>query len=382
MLTNAKANGFNSVYYNTGIEGERQYRDASDTYLTASTATSSTVAKVFTFDDIQYVTSDIIGYYDNILKSIELVITEVGDKNVVINQIKDFLNTSQLRTKLTTVNTLRLQAQEQLLDEYIEAKITEQESSELTPDMRRRLAINMKKWVNAQYDFGDTNSFMRVIGLLSDAKSPIARALAEEIYKMNMEVDEQTQPVANALVKLYEDAQKENSGFTSTKRPGNFLTQLMATDRRGLFTGDFVKPINERQYYQDLEDYKASLLYGKHSIEERIQHILGDKDFKLELDEYGAPIFPTCSDPAQQSDMDVEYKYYRREMEKFMCRYADRRYTEKYYLERIDHMSAITLRALDNINNQINELRKSCVVDGKFKPNLLSSEQRSQLAQL
>lgn len=381
ILDNAKSNFYNGVYYNVNTHGVREYTDGSNNQLTAQSATSSTVYKQFTFDDISYITSDITEYYENFVKNITIILEDLDDSNPVVAQLRSVFNTLQFNDRLQQLNRKRRLAQEQMLDQYIDAKINEQESAELTPELKNRLSINMKKWLRAQYDFGDINAFMRTVGILSDSKSPLARMLAEEIYNMNTEVDLQTTPVAESLYHLFEAAQRENSFVF--KKPGNFLTQLMGKDRRGLFTGDFVKPINERQYYQDFEDYKASLLFSpKYGLEKRIREIINDDTFKLELDDYNNPIFPTPLDQYQELQLGYVYKDYRLSIERFMCERTNRRFTYEYYKTRIETLSIKTLKVLDAINNQINEIRKSCTVDGNLRLDLLTQAQRTTLAQL
>lgn len=381
MLDNAKSNFYNSVYYNVNARGSREYTDNNNNQLTAQSATSSTVCKQFTFDDISYITNDITGYYEDFIKNLALILEDLDNSNPIVAQLRSIFNTLQFNDRLQQLNRKRRLAQEQMLDQYIDAKINEQESAELTPELKKRLSINMKKWLRAQYDFGDINAFMRTVGILSDSKSPLARMLAEEIYSMNTEVDLQTTQAAESLYHLFEAAQRESSFFF--KKPGNFLTQLMGADRRGLFTGDFVKPINERQYYQDFEDYKASLLFSpKYGLEKRIREIINDNTFKLELDEYNNPIFPTPVDSSEEILLDCEYKDYRLRIERFMCERTNRRFTYEYYRTRIETLSVKSLKVLDSINNQINEIRKSCTVNGELRLDLLTQAQRSNLAQL
>lgn len=50
--------------------------------------------------------------------------------------------------------------------------------------------------------------------------------------------------------------------------PINVMTMLMQKDRRGYYNGDFVQPINRRQYFQDLEDFKTALLFGKGGLQD------------------------------------------------------------------------------------------------------------------
>lgn len=392
MLINAKDNNYDMVYYNIDNFGNRVYQDTNGNSITAATATNTTQTQPFSFDEIQYITKDICGFYDNLLSNIErmLVVIQPGS-NPVIDEINRLISDLDLRKKLTYIQNMKRVAQEHMLDFWIKEKIESQESSELTDDMKKRLTVNIKKWVSAQYDFGDTNSFERICGLFSDAKSPVVRMVIDEIYKMAQETDRRTEEDIDGIKEQYDKALREHSliGKTSLVNP---LTHLMQKDRRGLYNGDFIQPINKRQFYTDLEDFKAWLLYGKRknndkkhnsifytykNIENLIKEELNDKDFKLDVDEFGNPDIP-INTPGLRSI----YKEYLRGMNEFMSKYANRRFTREYYAERIDTLSAITLKAVDSLNSQITAIKKSCTINGKFKPNLLTSSQKAQLQEL
>jgi len=128
---------------------------------------------------------------------------------------------------------------------------------------------------------------------------------------------------------------------------------MAALDRRGLTTGYFIEPINKGQYYQDLEDYRAKLLYTRGGVVERIanmkdengRYIFRDEngEFNLEINQFGDPVFP------EDERLDDICKGYFRDMESWICHHANRRFTEKYYLERIDYLSPSTLRLLNEV---------------------------------
>ncbi len=392
MLINAKDNNYDMVYYNIDNFGNRVYQDVNGNSITAATATNTTQTQPFSFDEIQYITKDICGFYDNLLSDVERMLVAIQPgSNTVIDEINRLISDLDLRKKLTYIQNMKRIAQEHMLDFWIKEKIDSQESSGLTDDMKKRLTVNIKKWVSAQYDFGDTNSFERICGLFSDAKSPVVRMVVDEIYKMAQETDRRTEEDVDGIKEQYNKALREHSliGKASMVNP---LTYLMQKDRRGLYNGDFIQPINKRQFYTDLEDFKAWLLYGKRklkdekhysitystqNIEDAIKEELGDKNFKLDIDEYGNPDIP-INTPRLRSI----YKDYLRSMNDFMSKYTNRRFNYKYYAERIDTLSAITLKAVDSLNSQITAIKKSCTINGKFKPNLLTSSQRAQLQEL
>lgn len=375
MLKNAQDNDYDLIYYNVDQFGNRLYQDPSGNSVTAQTAGNNTVAKQFSFDDIQYMTTDILGYYQKLLTDIDNMLLQVPvGKNEIVDEIRDLMRSLKLHDQLRAASNMKRQAQEKMLDFYIDQRINQQESSELTDEMKQRLAINMKKWVKSQYDFGDIGSFAVWTQLISDSKSPIVRMMADEIYKMNQEIDSAVVPRGEELEKALKEAENEMS-ILGNHHPINVMTMLMQKDRRGYYNGDFVQPINRRQYFQDLEDFKTALSFGKGGLQDQLKKKIGN-DFELELDEYGEPAIPTGT------EFDDIYKDYKRKMETFICDHANRRFTKEYYLSRIDTLSPTTLRILDQFSRKISNLKNSATVDGKFRPDLLSSKQRAELAQL
>lgn len=375
MLKNAQDNDYDLIYYNVDQFGNRLYQDPSGNSITAQTAGNNTIAKQFSFDDIQYMTTDILGYYQKLLTDIDNMLLQVPvGKNAIVDEIRDLMQSLRLHDQLRAASNMKRQAQEKMLDFYIDQRINQQESSELTDEMKQRLSINMKKWVKSQYDFGDVGSFAVWTQLISDSKSPIVRMMADEIYTMNQEIDSAIVPRGEELEKALKEAENEMS-ILGNHNPVNVMTMLMQKDRRGYYNGDFVQPINRRQYFQDLEDFKTALLFGKGGLQDQLKKKISN-DFELELDEYGEPAIPTGA------EFDDIYKDYKRKVETFICDHANRRFTKEYYLSRIDTLSPTTLRILDQFSRKISNLKNSATVDGKFRPDLLSSKQRAELAQL
>lgn len=376
MLQNVKDNGNHLLYYNYDANGNKVYQDPNGNSITAATATNKTISAQFQFDDIQYITTDVLGYYSKLLSDIERLLQNIpAGTNPVIDHIKNTIQQSRLGEALRQASNMKLDIQQEILNEYIDKKIYEQTSSELSDDMKQRLSINMKKWVKAQYDFGDVKAYQGWLMMVSDSKSPIVRMIGDEITRMNMQIDRTVEPKAQELEKLLLAAEKEYS-ILGKNSAINVMTKLMQKDRNGFYNGDFVQPINRRQYFQDLEDFKSALLYGKNGIEDQVRNILNDSKYELELDEYREPIFP--EDPK----FDSVYKDYKTKMESFICDHANRRFTKKYYLDRINALSVTTIKALDQVNNKINKIKSSATIDGKFRPDLLNNNQIALLSQL
>ena len=375
VLENAKANDYDVVYFNKDLQGNRVYTDTNGN-ITSNTATSNTFMKQFTFDDLSYLTTDITGFYQKVLDDINtFVVYNEYSNNPVVQEIQSLMHDLDVFNKLKRIQILKREAQEKLVDFWLNEKINSIASSEMTDEMKQRLNVNCKKWLRAQYDFGDLTAFTRFCGLMSNSQSPICRMIVEQVYQMNQEVDAVVKEKGDRLEQLLRDAEHEASVLGKYK-PGNVMIKLMEVDRNGKYTGDFVQPINSRQFYSDLNDCKAALIYGKNGLEEQVRKLSGNNDYELLLDDQGDPIIPT--DPK----FDNIYKNYLRSVEHFMCEHANRMFTEKYYIDRINIMSVTTLRAMKSLNSQIMSLKQSVTINGKFRPDLLTKKQRNELLQL
>lgn len=375
VLENAKANDYDVVYFNKDLQGNRVYTDTNGN-ITSNTATSNTFMKQFTFDDLSYLTTDITGFYQKVLDDINtFVVYNEYSNNPVVQEIQSLMHDLDVFNKLKRIQILKREAQEKLVDFWLNEKINSIASSEMTDEMKQRLNVNCKKWLRAQYDFGDLTAFTRFCGLMSNSQSPICRMIVEQVYQMNQEVDAVVKEKGDRLEQLLRDAEHEASVLGKYK-PGNVMIKLMEVDRNGKYTGDFVQPINSRQFYSDLNDCKAALIYGKNGLEEQVRKLSGNNDYEVLLDDQGDPIIPT--DPK----FDNIYKNYLRSVEHFMCEHANRMFTEKYYIDRINIMSVTTLRAMKSLNSQIMSLKQSVTINGKFRPDLLTKKQRNELLQL
>lgn len=375
VLENARANDYDVVYFNKDLLGNRVYTDTNGN-ITSNTATSSTFMKRFTFDDLQYLTTDITGFYQRVLDDINtFVVYNEYSNNPIVQEISSLLNDLDIFNKLKRIQILKREAQEKLVDFWLNEKINSIASSEMTDEMKQRLNINCKKWLRSQYDFGDLSSLTRFCGLMSNSQSPVCRMIVEQVYQMNQEVDAVVKEKGDQLEQLLHDAEHEAS-FLGKYKPGNIMTNLMEIDRNGKYTGDFVQPINNRQFYSDLNDCKAALIYGKNGLEEQVRKLSGNDDYEVLLDDQGDPIIPT--DPKFNN----VYKDYLKKVEQFMCKHANRMFTEKYYIDRINVLSVTTLRAMKSLNSQIMSLKQTVTINGKFRPDLLTKKQRNELLQL
>ena len=352
-----------------------------------------------TFTHLVNIKSDILSFHENLIGSIGKMLNDVaatkGFSSDDIDRIRDKYNTLKLseqisRFRSTFDNALDKACIRDIID-YIDKNVP------LEDDMKQRLKINMLKWLKDQNDFGDVSIYEQWVGLGSHSKSPVIRMMQDIIndllYERDVPVEERGKHINNLLLKARKattpgiiGVSKYNIkiGKFNLPTPWNIQKLLMEKGRNGLPTGNFATEINKGQYDLDKEDFIAELLYGKdgeHGIEAKIKNfsvngIKPYKDFELVLDKYNTPIFP--EDDALN---DIIKEYYT-ELEKWRCENEDRQFTEKYYLERVDMLSPMTLRELDHIQSQVSEIYTACTVNGVVRTDLLTGMQRSDLLAL
>lgn len=391
MFNSAVANNYKEIVY-------RNNPDGTVTYDTTGQM-QNPERRPITFDDLVNIKSDILSYHANLIGAIGKMLKDAevvrNFSDADLTRIKDKYNTLRLNEQITTFasafNVALDKACIRDIIQYVDKNVP------LDDELKTRLKINMLKWLKDQNDFGDVSIYEQWIGLGSHSKSPVIRMMQDIINDLLYERDNPVTDRGNEIKTLLEKARKSTTkglidiskynikiGKFNLPTPWNIQKLFMEKDKRGLPTGNFATEINRGQHAHDKEDFISELLYGKDGvsgIEGRIKNftVNGTKPystFELSLDKYNTPIFP--QDPAL---IDIIKDYYRK-MEKWRCENEDRQFTEKYYMERIDRLSPITLHALDQIQSSIGEIYTSCTVNGVTRTDLLTAMQLDDLRKL
>ena len=391
MFNSAVANNYKEIVY-------RNNPDGTVTYDTTGQM-QNPERRPITFDDLVNIKSDILSYHANLIGAIGKMLKDAevvrNFSDADLTRIKDKYNTLRLNEQITTFasafNVALDKACIRDIIQYVDKNVP------LDDELKTRLKINMLKWLKDQNDFGDVSIYEQWIGLGSHSKSPVIRMMQDIINDLLYERDNPVTDRGNEIKTLLEKARKSTTkrfigiskynikiGKFNLPTPWNIQKLFMEKDKRGLPTGNFATEINRGQHAHDKEDFISELLYGKDGvsgIEGRIKNftVNGNRPystFELSLDKYNTPIFP--QDPALT---DIIKDYYRK-MEKWRCEHEDRQFTEKYYMERIDRLSPITLHALDQIQSSIGEIYTSCTVNGVTRTDLLTAMQLDDLRKL
>lgn len=391
MMLNAEANQYRRVYYQLGEDGSKRYvRESDDSYLSEKNQEPGMLSQEYIFDDLEYAKTDIIGYFTPIVQSIRSLTQSMESQDYSAEDInaiiQEFDNTGIEKILYDIERTYNDGLRKKVLDiidDIVDSR------TELDPDLKQRLRVNMYKWLNDQMDYGDVKAAEVWIGLGTRSKSPILRAVHDMLADMQDERDQQTYKKAIDLMDLKRKAEK-HMGF-KYKYFYNVQKLLVQLDKKGLPTGNWLSEINDGQYYIDRDEFRDQLLFSKKkgnwkyntkSIEQQLKELklsdgtplIKDPDWRLEIDRLGAPIMP------DHPLADEIYKNYMRDMETWISEHSDRPYTLKYYLDRIDYLSTPTLKAVNEVNAKINSITRTVIRNGKPRYELLTQNQMRVLS--
>ena len=393
MMMNARANDYRKVFYKNNPNGTISYtRSSDDELFTESNREDDVMSHDYTFDDLEYAKTDIVGFFAPIISAISNNLQSMeaqGYDKDLIDEIREFLQQKNLVSRVYDIEFIWEDALEKKVLDTIDQIV--EERVDLDSDRKTRLRINMHKWLRDQMDYGDVKSAEIVVGMGSRSKSPLIRAVQDIIYQMEDEKGDKTYQKAMELMDLKRKAEK--SMGLKYKFFYNVQKLLMQMDENGLPTGYLLSKINTAQYYRDREKFRDNLLFGtskdsswqfnQKSIEQQVKDLrdatgkpIVKDDWELSIDDEGGlilPDHPMCENI---------YKNYLREYESWVCDHVERPYTKKYYLDRIDTLSMTTLQALNRINDKINSITQTCIVEGRPRYNLLSEDQIQNLISL
>lgn len=388
IMYNARANErYSKLMYEVDSFGVEHYQNAANESFTAANATSETKERAYTFDDLQYAKNDIIGFFSPIIRSIVRICNDAdtyGVNQADAQHIIEFVNSTQLVSRINAIESMYAEARKQKCLEWINESVDSRD--ELNDDFKNRMKINMHKWLDEQMDFGDVSIFETYIGMGTMSKSPIIKALQDELSNMQFEKDQIVYKKAMSLNEQLQKAKKE-LGWKYSILPFNVQKLLLQLDRYGLPTGNLISAFNTGQYKRDLESFKNEKLFGKNGLESKLRQLKdasgnpicqgeNGKPWKLMLDQFGNPIIP---DNPQCNTLEKDYLT---DLEMFKSDKQIRRYTPQYYIDRIGILSVKTLKALNEIEQQIDDIKNAVTINDKFRPDLLTDSQQQKLKDL
>lgn len=252
---------------------------------------------------------------------------------------------------------------DRIVDELVDKYVVESEEKKniLKDNMKDELHYNL-----ITNDIG-AGSFAAALGKLSNyafSNSDLVKAAFHNIGNAEQQAREQTIDERKPILDLYKKCR--------TLWPGNWQRRMMEYDRNGRATGYFVRDLNYGQHRQDLEEFTKKLdeefintyghTYKKDDNGEWINSVTGT---------YAEDEAWDTSQPVPVAPVWVEYQ---RRLNQWHAAHTVRRYTAKYYEERLSvpfvpgkttghGLSPKTLSRYNRIQSQINYFLERCTHD-------------------
>ena len=341
-----------------------------------------------TFEELTSMYQNVIGFYGSALEQLHEAVTDEEFADVYGQDIKDELlnalsatagvaTTVPLMPIIRDVQTYYNHAVEYNTKFYV-TKYIQKAMKGMPDDYIERAVYSVVTWLNNQNVWGDSRALDSWLTLASHNKSTLVRLVQDIVDDINIKTHFEAEKKAQTLTALRDRAQEATRKYFLKKgkiygvlSPFNFDKLFIEKDRNGKPTGNFASAVNKGQYYIDREDKINELLYGKNGYEKQIRIISGDKNFELDIDDEGNPIFPEAYE-------DLE-KQYRHDLNHWTSKHAIRPFREEYYDKKIDMLSKITENALDSIDKEIKRILYSCTIDGKIHTELLKPSKMEAL---
>ncbi len=267
---------------------------------------------------------------------------------------------------------------DKLVDKYVEE--TEEKKNILKDNMKDELHYNL-----ITNDIG-VGSFAAALGKLSNyafSNSDLIKAAFHNIGNAEQQARAQTVAERQPILDLYKKCR--------TLWPGNWQRRMMEYDRNGRATGYFVRDLNYGQHKQDLEAF----------IEKLNEEFINTYGHTYKKDDNGEWINSVTGAYAEDETWDTSkpvpvapaWVEYQRRLNQWHATHTVRRYTAKYYEERLSvpfvpgkttghGLSPKTLSRYNRIQSQINYFLERCTHDdGIAYIEELDSEQLAVLDQ-
>ena len=348
---------------------------------------------------INYIRQDLIGYYEGLLKSIKNLFngdSAVAEANKLrIKREQDLLAKKQ-STGLTKEEEIEYEKLQTSMD--LEAEVNQlyndivnlqedYQSTVVMPyaekvlvdfvndsdiiDNKEQFIKNMKTWLYQDTAYGDLAAGEVVIGMASRSRSPIVRIIEKMMSDTEFERNRRVLKKGKELIKLYNEIRPAGSQISFS----NFQKTFMELDGEDGTTGNptsyFVRDRNYGRFYKEKDEF-----------EQKLRDKYADKGVIWEVNEYSGLIethFPEEDHTAEHS----VYNQYYDELDEWLDKHCERRYTLEYYKKKRRFLSPAALEAQSMIQHQIDILcQKAMTEDGWVDSNKLEPHERQKLKEL
>lgn len=333
--------------------------------------------KELTFKELQEYKQNTLEFYRNVIAKLNKALVDPSFElyygSEIKNNILDILKGTQSQIGVESLvadceslynNAIQKQTYS-FVDNYVDKNVN------LSDDLKERLKYSMHTWLEDQNVFGDMNVAQVLTGLTQHADSPIIRMLGDIINQMVSDRNHAVKQRGDELNKLRQKAIKANGGKWK-ELITNVEKQFMEKDDNG-FTGNWITDVNFGKFYGELNKFLNVVLQGKDGVETQIGKRIGDSKYELQFGDDGEILFPEGCE-------DIE-KAYRHRLNDWYSTHSVRRFTKAYYDARIDMLSSFTLKAVQQVDRDINAIRKS-LPEGPTRTDLLPVSKQRELIRL
>lgn len=333
--------------------------------------------KEITFKDLQEYKQNTLEFYRNVIAKLNKALVDPSFELYYGKEVKDKLidilkgTQSQIGVEslIADCESLYNNAISKQIYSFVDNYVDEH--VKLSSELKERMKYSMHTWLEDQNVFGDMNAFQVLTGLTQHVNSPVIRMIGDIINEITDDRNKQVKERGDKLNELRKKAIKANGGKWK-ELITNVEKLFMEKDENG-FTGNWTTEINYGKFYGELNKFLNVLLQGKNGIEQQIGDRIGDKHYELQFDNDGQVLFPEGCE-------DIEKKY-RHKLNDWYSEHCVRRFTKEYYDKRIDMLSSVTLRAMEQVDREINAIRKS-LPEGPTRTDLLPISKQRELIRL
>jgi len=262
---------------------------------------------------------------------------------------------------------------DQYIRNYTHEVISETAGKTLNEKRTKILEDNVNHWMKNEINCGNISVLSKYISPARDNTSPLVRLINQKLEEVEQNVAAEVEEFASTLEALRVENRSSKNKFSLV----NTLNKYCERDEDGLFTGNFVSPVNYGQYMNDLREERQFLI-KKHKLAlSDKQSILWDDNTEDQWKAYNIDLILWMAgaerdEAGNYAQTDENGNYKRDSNGNIILKGSKfdengnvdltkrpfeprihRRYTYQYYLDKVEILGRAGVEELSNINQQI-----------------------------
>ena len=346
---------------------------------------------------INYIRYDFLGYYDGILTSLRQMLTNNSkiaelNKQRVTRSLELMSLSDEEKANLSPEDTQTLYYQDMLqwvenMQRVVDSMQQDYQDKVAIPYAKKVLTDfvyesdavkdkeafirNMMRWIEQDTLYGDLAAGEIALGMASRSRSSVINIVEKMMSDMEFEKNRQILKEGNELIRLYNKIRPVGSQIDFRNFQKLFMEMDGEDGTSGKYTGYFVRDRNYGKFYKDKDNFEKSL--REKYAEKGLKWTYNDYTDSIEL------IFPEEDHTAEHS----VYNQYYDELDEWLDKHCERRYTLEYYKKKRRFLSPAALQAQSMIQRQIDILSQKAMDESGFvDPNKLTQNERQRLTDL